>query len=408
MTEMPTRDTVSEFVPPRRFARDVEWGRRSMRALSLLTHGDTTPTPVEEDRHARAVASQDELGAALAQAILVDKTVTMAQFTTALSRGITDVEDPAAPLAAFFDSVDHRPSWVDGARLERGAAVCLRSGMTGLDLLATGSLMNGYRSSATTRQLVSTGRLVGDRAGARVTETVRWWYECVLPGGMDRDRQGWQLSVHVRLMHAFVNHSLLRDEDWDVTEWGMPINQSDQAGTLALFSTTFLIGLRSLGVWVSADEGRDVMHLWRYIGWLMGIDDHWLVDDENTGRRNMCQIGMFAPGPDDNSRILADALQRSWGNFSYDRAQSLRRRINRQRLLSIQRLFSGKAGMRELGLPATLAWYVPLALVGNGALHGAARLSPAVRQRVSRRSRRRVENWLADNEPKRGPDQRRS
>ncbi|MCQ4121838.1 oxygenase MpaB family protein [Rhodococcus tibetensis] len=403
MTEVQT-----EFIPPRRFARDLEWGRRSMRALSLLTRGDTRPTPAEEDRHARAVMSQDELGAALAHAILVDKTVTMTQFDTALSRGIAGVDEPPAPLAAFFDSVGHRPSWVDDARLARGAAVCLRSGMTGLDLLATGSLMNGYRSSATTRQLVSTGRLVGAGAGGRVAETVRWWYECVLPGGMDRDRQGWQLSVHVRLMHAFVNHSLLRDEDWDVAEWGMPINQSDQAGTLGLFSTTFLVGLRSLGVWVSADEGRDVMHLWRYIGWLMGIDDHWLVDDENTGRRNLCQIGMFAPGPDENSRVLADALQKSWGNFSYARAQSLRRRINQQRLLSIQRLFSGKTGMQELGLPSALPWYVPLALAGNGVLHGAARLSPAVREGVSRRSRLRVESWLADNEPKRGPRQRRS
>ncbi|QYB07274.1 DUF2236 domain-containing protein [Rhodococcus sp. USK10] len=401
MTETQSRESApgfSDFTPPRRFDMDSEWGRRSMRTLSRFVHGDPTPTAAERELHARAVVSQDEIGAALARAVLVDKTVTMAQFSRALSDGIGSVPDPAPALAAFFDAVDHRPSWVDDRRLDRGAAVCLRSGMTGLDLLATGSLMNGYRSAATSRQLVATGRLVGDGAGQRVAETVRWWYECVLPGGLDRDRRGWQLSVHVRLMHAFVNLTLLQDEDWDVSDWGMPINQSDQAGTLALFSTTFLVGLRSLGVWVSADEGADVMHLWRYIGWLMGIDDHWLVDDENTGRRNMCQIGMFAPGPDGNSRVLADSLQKSWGMFHYRHAEALRRRLNRQRLLSIQRMFSGKRGMRELGLPVVPAWFVPLAVAGNGTMHGAARVSPAVRDRVGRRSRRRVEAWLAANE----------
>ncbi|WP_422335676.1 oxygenase MpaB family protein [Rhodococcus sp. (in: high G+C Gram-positive bacteria)] len=393
-----TQDQESVFTPPRRFNQDPEWGRRSMRAFSKLIHGDPTPTAAETAIHARAVVSQDEVGAALARAILEDKTVTMAQFKQALAEGIGSVPDPAPALVDFFASMDERPEWVDARRLERGAAVCLRTGMTGLDLLATGSLMNGYRSSATSRQLVATGRLVGDAAQQRVAETTRWWYECVLPGGLDRDRQGWQLTAHVRLMHAFVNLTLLKKDDWDVDDWGMPVNQSDQAGTLALFSTTFLVGLRALGVWVSADEGADVMHLWRYIGWLLGIDDHWLVDDENTGRRNMCQIGMFAPGPDENSRILAHALEQSWAQFNYPHAQSARRWFNRQRLLSIQRMFSGKNGMQELGLPVVPPWFVPLALVGNGTLHGLARLSPEVRDRVDRRSRRRVENWLSANE----------
>ena len=393
----------AKFFAPSRFGSALDNLPDAYRRLSPLVHGGVTPSESQQRGLARAVATEDKLGGELARAVLVEKTVTMKEFRQALAHGIDTIDNQAEPLTNFFATVEARPRWVDDERLARGAAVCLRTGRTGFEGLSTGSLMSGYLSAATTRQLIATGRLVGNQAGPRVAETVRWWYECIRPGGMERNNPGWRLSVHVRLMHALVNLALLDDEneEWDIAESGMPINQFDQAGTIGLFSTTFLIGVRGLGVRISAGEGRDVMHLWRYIGWLMGVDDRWLADDENSGRRLMCQILMFAPGPDlEEAPVLGRSLAQTWREFNYPRAQHVRRRIDHHRMLSIQRMFSGSEGMKDLGLTNEALWYPPLALAGNGLVHGLARLSPRVRRRLTRHSEQWIETWLARNEPK--------
>ena len=40
------------------------------------------------------------------------------------------------------------------------------------------------------------------------------------------------------------------------------------------------MGVRALGVPVSREDSRALMHLWKYVGWLVGVDDDWLFDEE--------------------------------------------------------------------------------------------------------------------------------
>lgn len=395
-----TTDLTTDAVPhtPARFDRDPAWGRRFARGLGWYVRGDKEPTPTERRRCAAAVLAVDGVGAALARAIRDDHTVTMAQFRAALAGGIDAVEDPAPELVAFFDAVTATPDWLDRDRLDRGGRVCLRGGRTSLDVLGTGALMNGYRSSATTRQLVATGRLAGDDALQRVTETSRWWYECVRPGGLEPGARGWQLTVHVRLMHALVNHHLAHSPDWDVAEWGSPVNQADQVATLGLFSTSFLIQSRALGRIVTAREGGDAMHLWRYVGWLIGVDPAWLTDSEAVGRRYLYHLARFAPGPDDASLVLAGALRRAWGQQNHPWATALRRRLDVSRLLGLQLLFAGRAGVQELGLPVVAPWSVPLAILGNLATSLPAAGFAGAERLEHRHGTRYVDGWLARNE----------
>ena len=100
------------------------------------------------------------------------------------------------------------------------------------------------------------------------------------PGAMRRDGEGFKLTVHVRAMHALINNRFEVDGRWDVDRWGLPINQTDQVGTLGLFNSTLLLGGRVLGRWVGAEDSRAVMHLWRYVGWLLGVNEDWLFDTE--------------------------------------------------------------------------------------------------------------------------------
>ena len=105
------------------------------------------------------------------------------------------------------------------------------------------------------------GRLAGKDALRRVGETGAWWLGCTSPGGMARDGEGWRLSVHVRVMHGFVNHQLERADDWDWDLRGVPINAVDQAATIGTFSTSYLLHARLLGIRVSRSDARAIMHL---------------------------------------------------------------------------------------------------------------------------------------------------
>lgn len=358
--------------------------------MRMFVPGDPEPTEQERELHAMALLRGDAPADRLVRAIRTDRSVTMTQFRTALEHGIASVPDPPAPLRDFFAQLEPRPSWVDDDLLRRGAEICLETGLTSLDVLGDSSLMGGYRSSATTEVLVGTGRLLDDQVNRRVAETSEWWHECVRPGGMERFGMGWRLTVHVRLMHAMVNGRFLDSGTWDVEDWGLPVNQFDQAGTLALFSTSYLVSLRALGVPVSRAEGHAVMHLWRYIGWLMGVDQHWLAETEAEGRRNFYHAMLLSPGPDENSRRLAKALARSHLQTGFRRFRRLRQRYEYHKHLSLVALFHGRSGMAELGLPASTPWYAAVVVPKNLVKHLAARLVPGGRRRLRARADRQV------------------
>lgn len=388
-SRVPTRPPV-----PRRFDMSPRWARGAARTMRRFVPGDPEPTPAERRRQAEALVRGDPVADALARAIAVDGTVSMDRFRTALEHGVPAVADAPGPLVDFFAAVEARPGWVDERLLARGADVCLRGGLTSLDILGDSSLMGGYRSSATTQVLVGTGRLLGPETNLRVAETSEWWHAVVRPGGMARHADGWRLTVHVRLMHAMVNRHFL-DRGWDVDDWGLPVNQYDQAGTLALFSTSFLVSLRALGVPVTRAEGRAVMHLWRYVGWLMGVDEHWLAESEAQGRRNFYHAMLFSPGPDENSRRLARSLADSHRRTGFERFTRARRWLAYRKHLSLVRLFQGRSGMAELGLPRALPWYAAI-IPANLAGHTAVRLVPGGRRWWARRADRRITRRIAE------------
>lgn len=380
---------------PRRFDMSPEWARRTSRTVRRFVPGDPEPTEHERRRQATALLQGDPVADALVRAIKDERSVTMAQFRQALDRGIDSLPGAPAPLLDFFGHLEPRPDWVDDELLRRGAEVCLQTGLTGTDVLGDSSLMGGYRSSATTGVLVGTGLLLDGQVNRRVAETSQWWHACVRPEGMERHGAGWKLTVHVRLMHALVNRRFLA-EGWDTEGWGLPVNQYDQAGTLALFSTSYLLSVRALGVPVTRREGAAVMHLWRYIGWLMGVDEQWLAETEAEGRRNLYHAMLFSPGPDESSRDLARALARSHLDTEFRHLRRIRQRLAYHRHLSLVSLFQGRAGMAELDLPPSWPWYAALAVPTNAVKHTAARLVPGGRRRLRERADRQIERRIAE------------
>lgn len=348
---------------PTRWRSSPEWSDRVAAPLKLVAGPGAVPGPEETARLKRGLLERDDVGDTFVRAVREDRTATMKQFRQALHHGVDSVPDAPAPLRALFDAVETRPDWVDDDLLERGARFTRRLGWDANDILGFGSLLGGYRSAAALEPLVRSGRLSSETTLQRVGETGAWWLAVTTPGGLARTEPGWQLTVHVRVMHAFVNYQLERAEDWEWDLRGVPINAYDQASTLGTFCTSYLLHARLLGIRVPRRDSEAVMHLWSYIGWLMGVPDEWLPRTERKGRTVLYRMLSADPGPDRSSRELAAALMSAPEH--YPDIPRWRRTYERERGLSAASVLVGPSGMKELGLPVRPPWYPAYRFAAN-------------------------------------------
>lgn len=319
---------------------------------------------------------------------------TMCLYEQALQQGIGALPEAPRALRDFFAQVDALPAWVDPQRLEEGARACGLSGLTGMRVLRDLGLLAGYQASAINRTLVLTGALEKGPQ-RRIAETTKWWIDCTRPGGMARGAAGYRSTLHVRLVHALVRRQVSRRAEWDSGHYGLPVNQGDMQATYLAFSAIFLIGQRMLGVALSRREREAIVHLWRYIAWLMGVEERWLCASENDAIRALYHNLLSQAPPDDSSRILGSALvdeplQRHYANFAW-----LRGRLNRAIHLSIAATFIDAHGRRALGLPSgSLPWYPLLSAPPRLLFHGLLRALPGGRAWLVRRGLQSQEDYL--------------
>lgn len=390
---------------PTRFRAGLRRNERMGRPLRLVGRVRGVDEELLE-RIGRAMLECDEVARQLADAIRlragVPGRVTMRQFQQALGHGIAAVPDAPAALADFFAEVEAEPAWLDRGLVERGARFLRRLGQNADDVLLQLSLVGGYRFGGPTDLLVRTGGLTGEQTLRRLAETQKWGTSLTDPGALLPPRdgrpggEGWRLTVHVRLMHALVNHAFA--ESWDTERWGLPINQADQASTLGLFDGVLILGARALGVPVARSESRALMHLFKYVGHLMGVHPDFLVDDEWQRHRVnyhvvLAQGELTEAGPQLAQAVVeAQALRRYPGWPAA--LQPIRARYERERLLSMLTTFLGVRSMRELGLPLRPPWafgyLVPLNLVRYGVLGR----TPGGRRRLERWGHRRSQRIL--------------
>lgn len=382
---------------PARFGSAKPWSERAARPLRLTAGPGAAPTAAEVEALRAGLLRYDEPAAAVVRAVRVEKSLGMREVHAALASGTT--AEPG-PLRDLLDLASRRPDWVDDRLLERGARACRTFGTDAGIVLAYGSLLGGYRTSAAVEPLVRTGRLTGEETLRRIGETTTWWRAVTAPGGLEPGAEGHRLALHVRVMHAFVNDHLAQDPTWDTAWHGVPINQYDQASTLGVFSTSFLLHLRLLGVRVSRDDATAVMHLWSYVGWLMGVDEEWLPHTERRGRRLLYHFLSHDPAPNASSRALAHALVHMADDAPVGR---WRRAWERERALAAGTWLLGPAAMRDLGLPVRPPWYGAARVVSNlWWSHLVGRL-PGGRDRVVARGERafakQTARWYAGDSP---------
>jgi ER-bound oxygenase mpaB/B'/Rubber oxygenase, catalytic domain len=380
--------------PPGRHGADLDKAMRIARGVRLFLRGEVLPS----------AQTWAELGDALWQGDpLADDVVAwlhrdgMARakpmLDAAIAKGLQAVPDAPPELRAYIEAAEQAPAWLDPELMRHGATFLHSTGLHGMMVLRDAGLMAGYQASAINQTLVMTGALQRG-VQRRIAETTSWWVDCTGHGGLERFGPGFQVTLKVRVMHALVRQNVRQRPNWDAAYLGLPINQLDMQATYLGFSAVHLLALRATGVPVSSRDAQGVMHLWRYIGWLMGVDERWLFEDEASARLGLYHNLLSQAPPDETSvamgrALMDEPLQRlyPWGGW-------IRGPWNKARHLSLVRLFVGADGMRNLGLPATLPWYPVLTAAPRAMWALAHRILPGSMKTLAQRGRQSQLNYL--------------
>lgn len=329
-----------------------------VRALGrLLTAADLTPEPAQLESYVRYLNMGDPLADAV---IAMYQELPPGQgrklVDLALEQGTHAVPDAPPALLALFRQIEEVPVWLDREKCNLACDVTRRTGWFAELSLRNVSLMGGYLVAAAAKPLVFTGQL--DRmAPRRLVETGKFWTDATTRDGMLRQHEGFKSAVRVRLMHAQVRSMLKKSGKWDEAAWGHPINQSDSMATILEFSSVFLLGLRLLGFRFTSEEREAVVHLWRYVGYLMGVDERILPASEHDSMRALMMQYMLHGEPDDDTRALGQALngvpRLLAGDVAWKQAIA---HIETGYRSAFTRIVMGDESGDALGLPKSLGW----------------------------------------------------
>ena len=257
----------------------------------------------------------------------------MAQLQVAIADGIAAVDDAPPALRAFFDVVDTVPDWVDWDLVEEGGRVARRLGQNAADILLQLSLLGGYRFGGPTDLLVATGGLAGDMTRRRLGETQKWTVAVAQPAQHATRRRGLPADA------ARAAHARPRQRDLHPAVGRRPVGHADQperpGGHAGPVQRRAAARVARPGRPDHPDESRAVMHLWKYIGWLMGVDDAWLVDTEKEQHRLNYHVLIAQAGISEAGPRLAQAIVEAQNDLHFDRFARLGRWMSRERLLSM-------------------------------------------------------------------------
>lgn len=235
-------------------------------------------------------------------------------FKKVMDNGLDIDEDVPESLQLFYKQVTTQPEWLDLERLDRGIKTSHRLGRLGMYGMAMLGLLAGYSNPDLGKPLVATGALTGDSTFKRINYTSAFWMEVTESvEALQMGGKGFETAVNIRIKHGLARRHIASKEDWQLNDWGLPINTSDSAITNVGFSSMLVLSSKLLGFRITNKEFDDILHLWRYLGYLLGDDDRLLP--KNT-EEAIQALGFVAAGndniPDKDSITLANDLINSF------------------------------------------------------------------------------------------------
>ena len=275
----------------------------------------------------------------------------------ALNHGIGAVINPPESLLQLFAEADAIPGWLNEHLLKTGSEYCRRAGSFALVVLRNYCLMGGYESSAINKPLIYTEALKKG-AAKRMAETVEFWVHVTGGNAMQRDAIGFKSAIQVRLMHAYARAAIQKTPGWSNDLWGAPINQGDMVATNLGFSLVFMEGLKRVGLSPTEEEIKGVLHLWKYIGYLLGIPPDLLPDTEIEAIESLYKWTMTQSAADEDTKALAHALMLEPMTASFPK-YVWQKRVMIKLHLAYNYYFLGDRACGIMELPKTRIRYYP-------------------------------------------------
>ena len=286
----------------------------------------------DPERSANYVA-HTRIGDPLADAVIADLEPLGPRETAGLIKlGMHDRDGNAlgnapASVRKFFAHCAEPPEWLDLSSFQPGCRMFHRNSRLVLAGMVVGVLVEGF-STNIAKSFFLTGRL-RDKGVRRLKQNNRHMLEIFMPGGMDRHADGWTHSVRVRLVHAKIRQLLSRSEEWDTEVLGTPISAAHVGFSIAAFSARLLRHLDRLGATFNDEERRSFMAVWRYSGYLMGVPETILFQDENDALEIFRVGRVCEPPPSMESIALASSLINSAPLFAGLDDRNKRRKLAR-------------------------------------------------------------------------------
>jgi len=330
-----------------------EYGKKMLEKLSSL------PSQQEIEKNGKQLLESDLTADRVIREMFGTMGFRPAQtlIEQALSGGIGSVKDVPESLVRLFAEADVIPDWVDQDLLHKGSVYCRRVGSFAMVVLRNYCLMGGYESSAINKPLIYTGALKKG-AAKRMAETVEFWVHVTGENALQRGAIGFKSAIRVRLMHAYARSAVQRTPGWSDDLWGVPLNQGDMVATNLGFSLVFMEGLKRLGLSPNEEEVKGVLHLWKYIGYLLGIPAGYLPDTETGAIELLYKWTMTQSAADDDTKALAHALMQEPLTASFP-GPLWQKKVMIKLHLAYNHYFLGERACNIMALPTTAFRYYP-------------------------------------------------
>lgn len=208
------------------------------------------------------------------------------------------------PLRNFFRDLEE-PAWLDYEAFRPGIKVFYENVDFMLAAFVAGVLVEGF-STTIAKSFAMTGRVAS--TSRRLRQNNRQLMEIFFPNALEREGDGWKLSVRVRFVHARIRQLIAASGDWDFEAYGTPVSAANLGLAISVFSRRLLDFASLLGARLTQVEKESVMAVWRYSGYLMGIPESILYTDSAAAREIHKVAFMCEPPPDQDSADMANAL----------------------------------------------------------------------------------------------------
>ncbi|MBW7675912.1 oxygenase MpaB family protein [Chryseobacterium chendengshani] len=225
-----------------------------------------------------------------------------------IRKGVSEDDEVPESVKKLFQQTQTVPVWLDHNLLKSGAELCMRCNIDSLISLRDYCLIGGYDYAYLNKPLIVTEAL---KKGAvkRLSETLDFWVNVTRYDALEIHKKGYEFAIKTRLIHSYARLSIKKHyKNWDTENWGKPINSWDMMATYIGFSLVFLHSLHKLGNTISEEEEKGHFHLWKYIGFLLGVPEELLPNNKKEATEYFYLWTSIQPSADQDSVLLAHSL----------------------------------------------------------------------------------------------------